>query len=256
MKKEKTPFGENPPPSDPDDKVASRRGFLFKTIAIVPAASALTATGLTSAIGQTPAAVKVAPGPDYQPRFFNADEWTFIKAAVDRLIPADNEGPGALELNVHAFIDGQMESGFGHASNWYMQGPFKGDASPLFGYQASMPPRELYRAGIAALNDYCRKNFSGKIFAQLPPNDQEQLFKDMDGGKIQFETVSAQWFFTFLLQNTKEGYLSDPIHGGNKDMAAWKMIGFPGARADFLDFVGPSDKAYPYGPVSIGGKQS
>jgi gluconate 2-dehydrogenase gamma chain len=250
---------ENPPPSTPDEKVASRRGFLFKTIAIVPAASALTTASFSPAIGQTPAGAAAASGTTnatYQPRFFNADEWTFIKAAVDRLIPADNEGPGALELNVPAFIDGQMESGFGHASNWYMQGPFKGDASPLFGYQASMPPRELYRSGIAALTAYCRKNFGGKSFDQLAANDQEQLFKDMDGGKVQFESVSAQWFFTFLLQNTKEGYLSDPIHGGNKDMAAWKMIGFPGARADFLDFVGPSDKVYPYGPVGIGGKQS
>jgi len=250
---------ENPPPSTPDEKVASRRGFLFKTIAIVPAASALTTASFVPAIGQTPAGAAAASGAtnaNYQPRFFNADEWTFIKAAVDRLIPADNEGPGALELNVPAFIDGQMESGFGHASNWYMQGPFKGDASPLFGYQASMPPRELYRSGIAALTAYCRKNFGGKTFDQLAANDQEQLFKDMDGGKVQFESVSAQWFFTFLLQNTKEGYLSDPIHGGNKDMAAWKMIGFPGARADFLDFVGPSDKVYPYGPVGIGGKQS
>ena len=26
-------------------------------------------------------------------------------------------------------------------------------------------------------------------------------------------------------------------YGGNRDMAAWKMIGFPGARADFMDFV-------------------
>lgn len=248
---------DNPPLSSPDEKVASRRGFLFKTIAMVPAASVLTSATLVPAVGQTPAGAAAAnAGADYQPRYFNADEWTFIKAAVDRLIPADNEGPGALELNVANFIDGQMESGFGHASNWYMQGPFKGDASPLFGYQANMPPRELYRAGIAALNDYCRKNFSGKTFVQLTPDVQEQLFKDMDGGKLKFETVSAQWFFTFLLQNTKEGYLADPIHGGNKDMAAWKMIGFPGARADFLDFVGPSDKVYPYGPVSINGKQT
>lgn len=239
---------DNPPPSE--SGVASRRGFLFKTIAIVPAASALTAAALLPSAAQTADIATAAA--EYQPRFFNADEWTFLNAAVDRLIPADPEGPGALELNVAAFIDGQMESGFGHASNWYMQGPFKGDAPALFGYQASMPPRELYRAGIAALNEHCRKNFSGKTFAQLAPNEQEQLFKDMDAGTLKFEQVSAQWFFTFLLQNTKEGYLSDPIHGGNKGMASWKMIGFPGARADFLDFVGPPDKVYPYGPVSIG----
>jgi hypothetical protein len=30
---------------------------------------------------------------------------------------------------------------------------------------------------------------------------------------------------------------SDPTEGGNKDMAAWKMIGFPGAYAACVDEV-------------------
>lgn len=235
------------------ESVASRRRFLFKTIAVLPAASALAGAALSTAPAQTTSSSPPRPIDD-QPRFFNAEEWIFLKAAVDRLIPADREGPGALELNVPAFIDGQMESGFGHAANWYMHAPFKGDAPALFGYQASLPPRELYRAGIAALNAHCRASFHGKSFAQLTAGEQEQIFHDLDGGKLTFEQVPAQWFFTFLLQNTKEGYLSDPIHGGNKDMASWKMIGYPGARADFLDFVGQADigKPYPYGPVSIG----
>lgn len=63
-------------------------------------------------------------------------------------------------------------------------------------------------------------------------------------------------FFGQLLQNTREGYFCDPIHGGNKDLAAWKMIGFPGARADFMDFVNQNGKAYPYGPVSINGERT
>ena len=30
-----------------------------------------------------------------------------------------------------------------------------------------------------------------------------------------------------------EGYFSDPLYGGNKDMAAWKMIGFPATHYDY-----------------------
>ena len=45
--------------------------------------------------------------------------------------------------------------------------------------------------------------------------------------------VDGKTFFTMLLQNTKEGYFSDPIYGGNRGMAAWKMIGFPGAHYDY-----------------------
>jgi gluconate 2-dehydrogenase gamma chain len=28
----------------------------------------------------------------------------------------------------------------------------------------------------------------------------------------------------------KEGFFADPIYGGNRDMVAWRMIGYPGAR--------------------------
>ena len=46
------------------------------------------------------------------------------------------------------------------------------------------------------------------------------------------------------------------MYGGNKQMAAWKMIGFPGARADFTDWMDQAGKAYPFGPVSIEGAES
>ena len=31
-----------------------------------------------------------------------------------------------------------------------------------------------------------------------------------------------------LLQNTVEGFLADPMYGGNRDFVGWKLIGFPG----------------------------
>jgi len=62
-------------------------------------------------------------------------------------------------------------------------------------------------------------------------------------------------FFAQLLENTKEGYFADPLYGGNRGMAAWKWIGFPGARADFTDWLDQAGRAYPYGPVSISGRR-
>ena len=74
-------------------------------------------------------------------------------------------------------------------------------------------------------------------------------------GLIQSDALSLKTFFTsFLLKNTLEGYFGDPMYGGNKDMAAWKMIGHPGVRADYLEFVAEA-KPYPYGPVSLHGKR-
>jgi len=34
-----------------------------------------------------------------------------------------------------------------------------------------------------------------------------------------------------------EGFLSDPVYGGNRDMVSWRMIGFPGAYASYYDLV-------------------
>lgn len=244
--------------SNPSDRPNSRRDFLFKSVAILPTAATLTACSpkTSSSSSQTesqPAAAAHPDTADYKPNYFNAEEWAFIKAAVDRLIPSDAEGPGALDLNVPVFIDKQMDAVFGHASNWYTQGPFKPDASPLFGYQGPLKPRELYRASIAALNEYCGTTFGGKRFVDLPPDQQDKLFHDIDSGTLKLDKVPIGDFFTFLVQNTKEGYLADPMYGGNKDAAAWKMIGFPGARADFLDWVGEA-KTYPFAPVTIDGK--
>jgi gluconate 2-dehydrogenase gamma chain len=39
-------------------------------------------------------------------------------------------------------------------------------------------------------------------------------------------------------------------------MSGWKMIGFPGARADFADWVEQPGAKYPLGPVSILGEQA
>jgi gluconate 2-dehydrogenase gamma chain len=238
--------------------VPLRRRFLAKSIAILPAVGAF--LGCDSQVGgSTSTATGSVKGPDsttpYQPKFFNPDEWRFIQAAVDRLIPSDAEGPGALELDVPVFIDRQMEGSFGHASNWYMQGPFRPDASPLSGYQSALPPRGLYRTGIAALTEYCKKNFFGRDFTQLKPAEQEALLHGMDTHTIKFDTVSAGSFIAVLWQNTKEGYFADPIHGGNKNAGSWKMIGFPGARADYLDWVSQPGKVYPLGTVTIEGKQ-
>lgn len=234
-----------------------RRGFLRKSFAIVPAV-ALTGAAHTQqpaqpaapAAGQTPAGA----GSSYQPTFFNGVEWTFVQAAVARLIPSDDTGPGAIEAGVPEFIDRQLEGPFGHAATRYAQGPFV-DSPPEFGYQGKLAPREIYRAGIAAVDGHSKSRFNNKTFAQLDAAAQDQILKSLESGELVFDTVPSKVFFSFLLQNTKEGYLSDPIHGGNKDAGAWKMIGFPGARADFADWVGRPGVRYPLPPVTINGPQ-
>ena len=211
----------------------------------------ITAPPGTGAAGEKVGIKNSAP---YSAVYFHPDEWAFVNAAVARLIPSDEAGPGALEAGVPEFIDRQMDAVFGYAAIWYMQGPFV-VAKPEFGYQAALSPRDVYRSGIAAMNGYCKATFSGKSFAELDTARQDATLKLAEAGALEFEGTSSKTFFSFLLQNTKEGYLGDPIHGGNKNAASWKMIGFPGARADFADWVGRPGEKYPLPPVSISGAQ-
>lgn len=245
----------------------ARRGFLRRTISIIPVAalagaahtqqppSAAPAPGFPPGpSGSAPFSSSASPHPAYSPSFFHPAEWTFLAAAVARLIPADDTGPSAIEAGVPEFIDKQMEGPFGHAATWYTQGPFV-ESPPEFGYQGKMPPRDVYRAGMAAVDSYCKSAFDGKLFAQLDAAKQDQVLKGLESSDIKLEGVSGATFFSFLLQNTKEGYLSDPIHGGNKNAGSWKMIGFPGARADYIDWVGRPGEKYPLPPVTINGPQ-
>jgi gluconate 2-dehydrogenase gamma chain len=230
-----------------------RRDFMRHAVAIVPVSGF---AAVSSGCAPTTKAVQAASSNSapYQPTFFHADEWAFIQAAVARLIPADDTGPGALEAGVPEFIDKQMDAVFGHAAIWYMQGPFV-ESAPEFGYQGRLAPRDVYRAGISAVDTHCKRAYSDQAFAKLDAVQQDVVLKGLEMGDLKFDTVSGKTFFSFLLQNTKEGYLSDPIHGGNKNAASWAMIGFPGARADYADWVGKPGVRYPLPPVSINGPQ-
>ncbi|WP_049218479.1 gluconate 2-dehydrogenase subunit 3 family protein, partial [Serratia marcescens] len=83
---------------------------------------------------------------------------------------------------------------------------------------------------------------------------QDAMLQKFESGEAEFQQLPSKLFFSYLLQNTREGFFSDPIHGGNKDMVGWKLINFPGARADFMDWVERGER-YPFPPVSIRGER-
>jgi hypothetical protein len=87
------------------------------------------------------------------------------------------------------------------------------------------------RRSLAANSALCRKPFEAPLHGQKGwrTADQDKTLRGLESGEIKLDDgVDSKALFAMLLQNAKEGYLSDPIYGGNKDMGAWKMIGFPG----------------------------
>jgi gluconate 2-dehydrogenase gamma chain len=190
------------------------------------------------------------PGPW---QYFTPSEREFIDAAVSRLIPKDNLGPGAKEVGVTEFLDRQLAGPFGKAAHWYMHGPWK-KGEKTQGYQSRLTPAELYRAAIKAIDGYCGGKFAGKNFAQLSSDQQDQVLKGLEKGDIKLKGADAKTFFKMFLQNTVEGFFSDPIYGGNRDMAGWKLIGFPGARYDNRPYVKKHGQKLNLPPVGIKGR--
>ena len=182
---------------------------------------------------------------------FTLDEARFVEAIVDRLIPADELSIGGKEAGCASFIDRQLAGSYGSSERLYTQGPFL-PGLPTQGYQGSEAPVARYRAGLAAFDRHVRSEFGGKAFADLAPADQDKALSDCEGGKAGFPTAAG--FFNLMLQNTMEGFFADPIYGGNKDMAGWKFIGFPGARYDYRDYVTAHNQPFPLPPLSIGGR--
>jgi gluconate 2-dehydrogenase gamma chain len=203
----------------------------------------------------TPAkAADLPPLEEYKPVTFNAAEWTFILAACARLIPSEGEGPGAIETRVPVFIDLQLAGDFGSAANWYMAGPYEADADPHLGFQSPLTPAEIYHQAIPLFQEWCKKTHGGS-FETLDAETQDAALTALEKGDVGLPPKLRD-FFSFLLQNTKEGYFADPKYGGNHGMQAWVHIGFPGARGSYAEWVTNYNADYPLGPVSISGERA
>jgi gluconate 2-dehydrogenase gamma chain len=123
---------------------------------------------------------------------------------------------------------------------------------PSQGYQLPLTPAELYRAGIAAANAFCVKTW-GKSFDKIGAGQREEFLLGLQAGKVAFENgPPARVFFTTMYQNVVEGLFADPIYGGNRNKAGWKLIGFPGVIAVHYQNVEKyRDKKYSVDPVGI-----
>ena len=193
----------------------------------------------------------IVTGTDFA--FFTQVELTLVNALVARLIPNDDLGPGGVEANVPFFIDRQLAGPYGRGDHFYLGGPWP-KGTPEQGYQSRFTPAALYRAALAAIDQFVGRDHAGAVFAKLSPQDQDAMLKGMESGDVQLEGVDSKVFFATLLQNTKEGYFGDPVYGGNKDMGAWKMIGFPGAHYDYREWVTRHNQRVPFEAVSLMGR--
>jgi gluconate 2-dehydrogenase gamma chain len=194
--------------------------------------------------------VPVRPGPWI---FFTADEAALVEAVVDRLIPADERGPGGKDAGCAIFIDRQLAGPYGRSEGLYMSPPFMPGA-PSQGYQMPDTPAARYRTGLRSLGTYVAARYGNKSFHELSTGQQDEILAGVESSAIALRDVDGPRFFDLVLQNTQEGFFADPVYGGNRDMVGWKLVGFPGARYDYRDWVERHNERYPLPPVGIMGR--
>ncbi len=133
-----------------------------------------------------------------------AAEADLLEAIVSRLIPTDENGPGATEARAAHYIDRALGS-------------------------ALAASRQAYRTGLAALDRYAAAS-RGKSFLQLSPSDQDAVLTDCEAGRATEFPGSSTSFFNLVLTHTRQGTFGDPYYGGNANFVGWDLLGYPGVR--------------------------
>jgi Gluconate 2-dehydrogenase subunit 3 len=191
----------------------TRRAFLIGT-----AAGAVTGAGIASnALAQThgqhtvadaPATTAQAHGHGGHGAFLNDEDAATVAAFAERLMPGAPGKPGARDAGVLNYIDLALSGAYSDQ-------------------------QDFYRRGLAALETYCRKTHDAS-FVKLSVAKQDEVIAALEQGKdTGFSWPSAQAFFNTVRMHTMEGMFADPIYGGNKDFAGWRLIGFPGGQPAF-----------------------
>jgi gluconate 2-dehydrogenase gamma chain len=232
------------------EKGFGRRDFLKGAVVGGAAAATAAPTILPDSAQAQPAAPPAqATAAGYS--FLNIDEAAFVEALVDHMVPADELSPKGSDIGINIYIDRALAGAWGKGERLYMQGPWK-TGVPSQGYQLPLTPAQLYRAGIEATNAYCRKTY-GKTFDQLDETQRQAVLVGLSSAKITFANgLPVRTFWTTVYQTVMEGMFSDPIYGGNRDKAGWKLIGFPGVIAVHRENVEKyRDKKFPADPVGI-----
>jgi gluconate 2-dehydrogenase gamma chain len=156
--------------------------------------------------------------------FFNDADAETIAAFTERLMPGAPGKPGARDAGVLNYID-----------------------LALAGAYADL--QDFYRRGLVQLDAYCSKTY-GQPFVRLAAAQQDEVIGVLEEGKAgEFGWPSAQAFFNTVRTHTMEGMFADPIYGGNKDFAGWRLIGFPGGQPLFTPEDLESPQAFSREPI-------
>lgn len=229
-----------------------RREFLAGTAVLLFTAATVRAATITGRLPWAPNAGNPPPQVRLGPwEFFSGDEGRAMDALADCIIPPDAETLGGKDAGCAVFVDRQLAGPYGQQEGLYLRPPFQAGAKNQ-GHQSEKGPAQSYREGLAALDRACRERY-GKSFAELSGEDKIAVLTALEKGNLKLEGVDGASFFAQVVKDVQMGLFADPIYGGNRDMSGWKMIGYPGARYNYLDWVNRHNERFPLPPVGMTG---
>ena len=231
-----------------------RRELLAGTAAFFLSVGRSRASAISGALPWAPNAgnppTPVRPGPWL---FFTGAEGRGMEAIADRIIPPDPETPGGKDAGCAVFIDRQLAGPYGQQDGLYLRPPFQTGMKNQ-GQQSEGGPTQSYRVGLAALDNACKAKYAGKAFAELSDDDKDKVLSGLESGELKLEGADGKEFVEEVVKDVQMGFFADPIYGGNREMVAWRMIGYPGARYNYLDWVNRHNERFPLPPVSMTGR--
>ena len=192
-----------------EDAALSRRDMIVQTGVAVGAALLS-----TSAEAQT----TVAPVPEGPLKTLTRLEYDTLDAICSRLIPSDENGPGAREARAARYIDWGLSGALNTAAGGARG---RGGDSPATG-----TVREQYASALAAIEAHAIAT-KGNSFSKLAPADQDGIVTQLQNSQI---PNAPTGFFNTIRTHTIQGTFSDPFYGGNYNGIGWEIIRYPGVR--------------------------
>jgi gluconate 2-dehydrogenase gamma chain len=221
---------------DRADAMLDRRSFIATggVLALSRGEAAAAPEANTNSQGSGPATSDAGGDPLY---VLTPDEAAFLTAVVDAFIPADDLSPSGSDCGIVVFIDRQLAGAYGAGARLYQDGPFQpSSGQPQFGPQSPLAPLPFIQLGIAELDTFSSAQRGARV-SQLAKSELEELLRDLEAGEVALPRIDARGFFAALLQLSMEGFFSDPIYGGNRGKASWRMLGYPGLPATYAKAI-------------------
>jgi gluconate 2-dehydrogenase gamma chain len=141
--------------------------------------------------------------------FFTAAEARIAGAAMARIFPDDDLGPGARAAGTLYYLDRALGG-------------------------AEMELQGFYRSALRRLEAVAVTRF-GTGFAASTPAQQDELIAALAADSLpEFgRAPGGLAFFAVLRSHTIEGMFSDPAHGGNRDLVGWRLLGYYGPQPSY-----------------------